>query len=219
MNLPIKRYNTVRSSVHNSPAHGSKSQKERFGKILTPSNSSLGITSSTVCNKHKHAFARAGVIPYTFSKGVIYYCLGLDAKYKELTDFGGGIKKKDFDNSTAALRELQEESSNLFQNVTLTHEYFDRNMSIFLGYVAPYHLDKEFTNNPEINSIHWMPWDDLSLAVRSGQPYRIYSRIRSTLFDILNQDIHLQRFLAQMIMDERLDTTTVEEDETNIVLV
>ena len=53
-------------------------------------------------------FERAGIIPYTKIDDKKYFCLGVDAKYGTLTDFGGGVKR--IENFVlAACRELEEE--------------------------------------------------------------------------------------------------------------
>ena len=57
---------------------------------------------------------RAGVIPYTIDKtGNLHFLLGIDKKTRELTDFGGGIKKYETV-VEGALRELHEESCHIF---------------------------------------------------------------------------------------------------------
>jgi hypothetical protein len=71
-------------------------------------------------------FKRSGVIPYTFideceetEEGVVmkkvkYFCMAIDSKYGNLTDFGGGVKK--FETfARAASRELYEESLGIFK--------------------------------------------------------------------------------------------------------
>lgn len=75
-------------------------------------------------------FKRAGVIPYTYINSKYsyiddegkeiteikkdkYYCMAIDSEYGNLTDFGGGVKKYETF-TTAAVRELQEESLGIF---------------------------------------------------------------------------------------------------------
>ncbi len=59
-------------------------------------------------------FKRAGVIPYTVIDDIKYFCLGIDARYGTLTDFGGQTKKHETF-SRAACRELSEETLNIFR--------------------------------------------------------------------------------------------------------
>jgi hypothetical protein len=61
----------------------------------------------------KFRFQRAGVIPFVVEDDEIYYCMGVDAKYGELTDFGGCIGDRE-SALDAALRELEEESLGVF---------------------------------------------------------------------------------------------------------
>jgi hypothetical protein len=64
--------------------------------------------------KQKDKMKRGGCIIYTKTSEGVRFCLGLDRKYKELTDFGGSYdKKKDKDIVDTALRELKEESLGL----------------------------------------------------------------------------------------------------------
>lgn len=58
---------------------------------------------------------RAGVIPYTIKDNRLYFLLGIDRRTRELTDFGGGAKLEET-MSEAALRELHEESCEIFKD-------------------------------------------------------------------------------------------------------
>jgi len=69
---------------------------------------------------------RASVVPYTFVKNPqkdgsylyeIYLLMGIHAKSGEVTDFGGGVKKAESD-VEASLRELNEETFGMFNDVT-----------------------------------------------------------------------------------------------------
>jgi len=66
---------------------------------------------------------RASVVPYTFiknSKGVyeLYMLMGIHAKSGEVTDFGGGVKKDEHD-LQASIRELNEETYDMFNVVSI----------------------------------------------------------------------------------------------------
>jgi hypothetical protein len=62
---------------------------------------------------------RAGVIIYTTVNGSIYFGLGLDARSHDLTDFGGTvIYKIDRNVINGALREFQEETLEIFEQIT-----------------------------------------------------------------------------------------------------
>lgn len=53
--------------------------------------------------------SRAGVIPFTIHKGTMMFCLGIDKRSGDYTDFGGGSKERE-DAIMAAIREFKEES-------------------------------------------------------------------------------------------------------------
>lgn len=57
----------------------------------------------------KTRIERAGVIVYTYIDGELLFGLGVDSKHKEITDFGGGVGKKDMTVKNGLLREMEEE--------------------------------------------------------------------------------------------------------------
>lgn len=57
--------------------------------------------------------SRAAAVPYVNDRGSLKFLLAIDRKSKELGDLGGGVKKYEF-SLCGALRELKEESRNLF---------------------------------------------------------------------------------------------------------
>lgn len=68
---------------------------------------------------------RAGVIVYVeipnANKPQLFFCLGLDQRTGDITDFGGGVTKKDPTALHAALREFHEETLGIFtEHVPLT---------------------------------------------------------------------------------------------------
>lgn len=66
---------------------------------------------------------RCGVIPYTVDAlGNITFLFGIDATHNELSDMGGGVKKKSSETALAGgLREFHEESRGVFSGVTANH--------------------------------------------------------------------------------------------------
>jgi hypothetical protein len=54
---------------------------------------------------------RASILPYIINDGEVYIGLGLDSRYKEITDFGGRVDFYDKDHYSTAVREFQEETS------------------------------------------------------------------------------------------------------------
>jgi len=61
---------------------------------------------------------RGGVIPYFRHNGQIYFCLGIDSRTRELTDFGGGLELQDSGFIECAKREFTEETLGIFGEIT-----------------------------------------------------------------------------------------------------
>lgn len=58
---------------------------------------------------------RGGVIPYGIdNEGKLWFGTGIDAKYGDITDFGGSIEKEDDDYIETAMREFEQESIGSF---------------------------------------------------------------------------------------------------------
>ena len=76
---------------------------------------------------------RASVAPYTFIKNTktgkyeLFVLMGIHAKSGEVTDFGGGVKKDECD-LQASLRELNEETFEMFNKVSM--EYIESCVAI-----------------------------------------------------------------------------------------
>lgn len=87
------------------------------------------------CYKRKTRLSRAGVIPFTIKNGVIYFLVGIDNKTGEMTDFGGGVKNHETF-VTCAVRELAEESCEIFTNI-ITEKVLENSFAI---------VDKNSTN-------------------------------------------------------------------------
>ncbi len=62
---------------------------------------------------------RASVIPYIVLGETIYFLLAQDKKSKQITDFGGGVKKYE-SSMSGALREFREESREIFEGTIYT---------------------------------------------------------------------------------------------------
>lgn len=72
---------------------------------------------------------RAGVIPYVVINNSIYFLLGIDTKSKELTDFGGGVKKSE-NSLDGAIREFKEETSDIFNTYIYDIKNFENSKAI-----------------------------------------------------------------------------------------
>ncbi len=125
---------------------------------------------------------RAGCIPYVIIDGVIKYCLGLDSKENEFTDFGGGFSTRfDIIPQIAAIRELREESLDIFcYNLSDLAEFYciHNDMSLIIFVEIPRQsfeetsLCNEFTmrklqcqirhKKVELSSIHFMTKEEIS---------------------------------------------------------
>ena len=133
---------------------------------------------------------RGGVILYTVINKQIFFGLGVDKKYNELTDFSGGISRKDATAIDGALREFCEETEGLFsikENVMHSPVIVDKHNLIMFLYTDEHPDDitynfqaQEKTHKSEIKDIVWVTEQELKLAIQLNLPY-IYSRLRNFL--------------------------------------
>ncbi len=175
-------------------------------------NSGLILYSSPVKNyqhqtirlQNKKRFQRAGIIPYIIENGIKYYCMGIDTKFKNLTDFGGGCGKSEYF-LQAAIRELNEESLGIF-NISDFDEvkrsssctYDDTVIVVFyeLKDIDKNKIILEFNkrlndiNSPEISKILWIQEEILkqiidmkedSIKIDDVEYPRVYSRIKNLI--------------------------------------
>lgn len=59
--------------------------------------------------------SRAAIVPYCVINGTVHFVFGIDSKYGDITDLGGGVRKYE-SAVTGAMREFTEESHNVFAN-------------------------------------------------------------------------------------------------------
>jgi NUDIX domain len=94
-----------------------------FGMLQTLKISSA--KGAELLNKHSN---RAAVIPYIIKSDKenceIWFLMGIHKKTKEITDFGGGVKKGEND-LEAALRELNEETRDIFKDFVNINDFLD----------------------------------------------------------------------------------------------
>ena len=139
---------------------------------------------------------RGGVIPYKIVEGKFFFCLGVDTKSQDLTDFGGGIwggesviegcLREFMEESLLAFGEFKVENGhNIYNRFSAFGEYrligdchviYNRStMIIFL----PVKCDMETTSrifnqrvstyyNPEVKSIRWIESDHFLPAIRNA---------------------------------------------------
>ena len=135
---------------------------------------------------------RCGAIIYTQYKGKTYFWLGVDSSYGDLTDFSGGIKK-DETPIQGGLRELKEESQNVFgdideKDIQDCTTFYTKNMMIIfiernvdMEKVKFKFQEKIFgKTNVEVSNICWVEKEDFLNSI-NGKGKRIYSRVRKIL--------------------------------------
>jgi ADP-ribose pyrophosphatase YjhB (NUDIX family) len=158
------------------------------------------------------SFIRAGIIPYTIKNNELFFLLARDRKTLELTDFGGGIKKNETLFS-AAIRELNEESCCIFQNIitpdtlstsiaitnhSFTHVIFFVEVSntwlltankFFRNSISSFQ-QKEFLENV---SILWIHWKKLFYIIRTNSSPKLWEKLRRFL--MLHPPRHLYKYI------------------------
>ncbi|HSW75825.1 MAG TPA: NUDIX hydrolase [Candidatus Saccharimonadales bacterium] len=133
---------------------------------------------------------RAGVIIYTIVKNRLLFGFGLDAVYNQLTDFAGGITKKDKNIISAALREFCEETLGVFCNINIQKiqkapVLYDKHHVVILLYTNEdiddinnkFHEYKKYHKGKiEISNIVWITKEELQDAIFYKQSY-MYLRL------------------------------------------
>ena len=157
---------------------------------------------------------RAGVIPYTIDNGNVYFAFGLDTKFNELTDFGGGVKQNDDSVISGGIREFIEESLTVFEPVCkedLGNNYvlYNNKMLIILIFysVKPATMRKMFDEKKqklvardpsktfEVGEIIWVSKDDLIQSL-AGRGLAMYSRVKN-MFNYIPKS--LDSFIVDLV--------------------
>lgn len=153
---------------------------------------------------HDKRFDRAGIIPYTKIDDKKYFCLGVDAKYGTLTDFGGGVKR--IENFVlAACRELEEESLGIFNFTTPeliekvrknSITVYDLNTAILFLEVKVDNLNdivnlyqhrvKTTSERIENSDIIWIPEDVFFYLIKSGKSIRNGKKLYPSVYKVVN---------------------------------
>lgn len=146
---------------------------------------------------------RCGVILYTVVDGKTFFGLGVDSRTHDLTDFAGGVDNNDDNLVSAALREFNEETLEIFDDLTVKDVnhcaviHDQKNLIIFVRtelhpelisrtFNQRYrHLDEHFSAicrkfKPEVCGITWLTWEQLQHAYRETQI--IFSRVKNFLY-------------------------------------
>jgi len=165
--------------------------------------------------------SRSAIVPYTIfplenGGWQLYFLLGIHADSGDVTDFGGGVKKYEYD-LVGGLREFFEESKGIFKNVITINElstcvaayqdncekknFGDGGMSVIFTPVdnkwlkyAPYNFaetKKEGQSYNEISRLVWFNEDQfLSLIDNSNGKYVMWSRLRKFYNSIYNKELY-----------------------------
>jgi hypothetical protein len=150
---------------------------------------------------------RAGVIIYTDLPNGRRFCLGVDRTHHDLTDFGGGVSyKKDGTALNGALRELKEESLEIFGSmdpddnrsklaIPIDHPIIQSSLAIynssllivFVRVVAnPLTVTQLFRDrvhpNSEVSAMVWItPAELQAMILGTSSLGRMYNRVRRLL--------------------------------------
>jgi len=151
---------------------------------------------SETCNIPLNCFfRRCGIIPYTIINNEKHYCLGVDAKYGTLTDFGGSTQKYETFPS-AAVRELEEESLGIFNFSSMdvyrnSYSVYDANNIIIFLHVKVNSINeivKKFNDkyNKAIESencnIIWINESIFLELIKSGRSLRFDKYIYPSMY-------------------------------------
>nr|QBK89882.1 MAG: NUDIX hydrolase [Pithovirus LCPAC101] len=157
----------------------------------------------------KNRIERSGVIIYTICDNKFYFGLGVDHESGDITDFGGGIKKKDFSLIDGTLREFTEESLGVFGK--FSHDEIEKCICVYNQHTMivfiPLKLDKnkinktfnqrlKYVKEPEVDSIFWITKETFINLVYGKKVYdeyekcerSMYTRIRSVFSSALNKN-------------------------------
>lgn len=173
----------------------------------------------------KRCIRRAGVIPYTIYKKNLFFLLGIDRETRDFTDFGGGVKSTE-SIYEGALRELNEESCNIFSQI-ITAENIqqspgvisqDNTLAIFFVYVDPRWIENAadtFKTNQEklmgvkkhdeLVNIKWVDQEEFKSMAFSRRDSRMWIRPRDHLLKNTNWErlhLALKFFLPQFDKQE-----------------
>ncbi len=171
-------------------------QKIDQPKVHVRSEPSIGIKRVKDIPQKDKIQSRAGVIVYTNNNGRIYFGLGIDTKYGAYADFSGGIKYSIEDTLTGAIREFNEESLGVFDEIS--KEQIENSLAIYsdtmmtiLIYIRcnMSQISSQFENlvrdhdNPEMSSIVWMNKINLMNMVYAKDSNIMYYKLSDLLFD------------------------------------
>lgn len=145
--------------------------------------------------------ARAGVIPYTIHNERLFFLMGVDRRYGDFTDFGGGVKRTE-SLLDGAYREFTEESCKMFagtvskQTLLSSQAITDRfrTVAIFFVYVPPEWLStapkrfeecheelQHIKKHNELSEVYWLEQQPFRSQVFGDTPSRVWEKTRTTI--------------------------------------
>ena len=176
------------------------------GKILNFPYINLYFSCKSYTDKipDSKRFNRAGIIPYTVINNKKFFCLGVDAMYGTLTDFGGGVKRSE-NFVEAACRELEEESLGIFDFTTkeLMDKVRKNSTTIYDSYTAIIFLNVKIENIDDIidlydykfkhtsgrvenSAVLWIPEDIFFYLIKSGKSIRNGKILYPSVYKVVN---------------------------------
>ena len=154
---------------------------------------------------------RGGVVVYNPKCRMLAF--GLDADHEEITDFGGGIRRRESP-VDGSVRELIEESLNSFGcppivNINRSLVVYSKEMMIIFPKETtdPAIINERFATNLtiaqekgeriEVSDIIWIPVDEFSNVICQGEynNIRMYDRVRNFLFRATSNNSKLLDYL------------------------
>lgn len=200
MNIEKDKKETTVAKSNTPTRRPPKGERRRYGRRLSPSQAiSFDLLQNMDQLKLRESVTRAGVIPYTTSGDNIYYCVGVDKKSRDYTDFGGGFsRKRDGDPLEAAARELREESLGVFTASVdrLRKSWAVHNgemLIIFCRYdlthvcnsVETFQQRVEKETDPEVDSIVWFHESEFYEKIRGTSFYfKVSDSLRPRIYSI-----------------------------------
>jgi hypothetical protein len=161
---------------------------------------------------------RSSVIPFTFSDDKLWFSLGIDKKTGDLTDFGGGIKLRDFSPVHAARREFKEETKGVFGNCyqlrnfrQFSYSLLKENVFLMFLYVPSRFMKStkgKFAKlkslpNDELSGIIWYSQEEFQEIFSLPQDrIKVYEGIQKIISKI---NFSLLREILTMIVKKRMD--------------
>jgi len=135
---------------------------------------------------------RASILPYILHDNTVYFGLGLDSRYNEITDFGGRVDFYDKNHYSTALREFQEETSSPLDFVDdCIVEVKNEHHQVYICKTRDYIMNNyiQHISNMEISKGFIIRWDEF-ISLLEGKDYKGY-KLWESLLQVLKENIKL----------------------------